>query len=154
MSGNILDARNLNKVVPSAEGELSILADLSLQLAKGDSLAIVGTSGSGKSTLLGLLAGREASGLVLLSGDRHQGAIYKTEHGGQTIRELTSSSMNLSFESDPERSTQREPDPLRVGKIYPVENYGLVDIDWKARRVTVTLKDKASATLAGETFGW
>ena len=57
MSGNILDARNLNKVVPSAEGELSILADLSLQLAKGDSLAIVGTSGSGKSTLLGLLAG-------------------------------------------------------------------------------------------------
>lgn len=107
-----------------------------------------------RTRLLDLLAGREASGLVLLSGDRHQGAIYKTEHGGQTIRELTSSSLNLSFESDAERSTQREPDPLRVGKIYPVENYGLVDIDWKAKRVTVTLKDKASATLAGVTFGW
>ncbi|WP_285711901.1 alkaline phosphatase D family protein [Erythrobacter oryzae] len=107
-----------------------------------------------RTRLLDLLAAREASGLVLLSGDRHQGAIYKTEHGGQTIWELTSSSLNLSFENDAERSSQREPDPLRVGKIYPVENFGLVDIDWKAKALTLTLKDKASATLASETFRW
>ncbi|AHY43133.1 ABC transporter [Stutzerimonas decontaminans] len=90
MSGNILDARNLNKVVPSAEGELSILADLSLQLAKGDSLAIVGTSGSGKSTLLGLLAGLDlpSSGEVHLAGhalaalDEDQRARIRAEHVG------------------------------------------------------------------------
>jgi len=90
MSGNILDARNLNKVVPSAEGELSILADLSLQLAKGDSLAIVGTSGSGKSTLLGLLAGLDlpSSGEVHLAGhalaalDEDQRARVRAEHVG------------------------------------------------------------------------
>ena len=90
MSGNILDARNLNKVVPSAEGELSILADLSLQLAKGDSLAIVGTSGSGKSTLLGLLAGLDlpSSGEVHLAGhalaalDEDQRAQVRAEHVG------------------------------------------------------------------------
>lgn len=90
MSGNILDARNLNKVVPSAEGELSILADLSLRLAKGDSLAIVGTSGSGKSTLLGLLAGLDlpSSGEVHLAGhalaalDEDQRARVRAEHVG------------------------------------------------------------------------
>ncbi len=90
MSGNILDARNLNKVVPSAEGELSILADLSLQLVKGDSLAIVGTSGSGKSTLLGLLAGLDlpSSGEVHLAGhalaalDEDQRARVRAEHVG------------------------------------------------------------------------
>jgi putative ABC transport system ATP-binding protein len=90
MSGNILDARNLNKVVPSAEGELSILADLTLQLAKGDSLAIVGTSGSGKSTLLGLLAGLDlpSSGEVHLAGhalaalDEDQRARVRAEHVG------------------------------------------------------------------------
>ncbi|HAQ24794.1 MAG TPA: ABC transporter, partial [Pseudomonas sp.] len=46
MSASILNARNLSKVVTSAEGELVILDDLSLSLDKGDSLAIVGTSGS------------------------------------------------------------------------------------------------------------
>ena len=56
MSASILNAQNLSKVVGSAEGKLTILHDLSLDLARGDSLAIVGSSGSGKSTLLGLLA--------------------------------------------------------------------------------------------------
>ena len=70
MSASILNARHLSKVVPSTEGELAILHDLSLDLAKGDSLAIVGSSGSGKSTLLGLLAGLDlpSSGEVELAG--------------------------------------------------------------------------------------
>ncbi|TLX60122.1 ABC transporter [Stutzerimonas nosocomialis] len=90
MSVSILTARHLNKVVPSAEGELVILEDLSLELAKGDSLAIVGTSGSGKSTLLGLLAGLdlpsggevELAGQVLGSLDEDQRARVRAEHVG------------------------------------------------------------------------
>lgn len=72
MSDSILNARNLSKVVPSAEGELAILDEVSLILDKGDSLAIIGTSGSGKSTLLGLLAGLDlpSSGEVTLAGHR------------------------------------------------------------------------------------
>ncbi|HFT1891086.1 ABC transporter, partial [Pseudomonas aeruginosa] len=42
MSASILNAQNLSKVVGSAEGKLTILHDLSLDLARGDSLAIVG----------------------------------------------------------------------------------------------------------------
>ncbi|AYN95091.1 MULTISPECIES: ABC transporter ATP-binding protein [Pseudomonas] len=70
MSASILVAQNLSKVVPSAEGELTILHGLDLELAKGDSLAIVGSSGSGKSTLLGLLAGLDqpSEGDVVLAG--------------------------------------------------------------------------------------
>ena len=90
MSASILIARHLNKVVPSAEGELHILSDLSLELAKGDSLAIVGTSGSGKSTLLGLLAGLDlpSAGEVQLAGhslgtlDEDQRARVRAEHVG------------------------------------------------------------------------
>ncbi|MFZ6049448.1 ABC transporter ATP-binding protein [Pseudomonas sp. CR3202] len=90
MSASILDARNLSKVVPSAEGELIILHDLSLSLGKGDSLAIVGSSGSGKSTLLGLLAGLDlpSSGEVRLAGrslsslDEDQRARVRAEHVG------------------------------------------------------------------------
>lgn len=104
--------------------------------------------------LYDMLRGRAASGLVLLSGDRHAAGIYKAEHGGETIWELTSSSLNLAFGDDIERATQREPDPARVTKFFPIENYGLVDIDWKTRQLTMTLKDNKSATLAEQRFTW
>ncbi|GAB4481700.1 MAG: hypothetical protein OHK0018_13160 [Erythrobacter tepidarius] len=107
-----------------------------------------------RTRLLDALAGREASGLVLLSGDRHAAGIYQTRHKGETIWELTSSSLNLAFGSDIERSTAREPDPARVTKFFPVENYGLVDIDWKAKKLTLTLKGSTSETLAEQVFGW
>ncbi|AYC32674.1 ABC transporter ATP-binding protein [Pseudomonas cavernae] len=90
MSTSILTAQNLSKVVPCAEGELTILDDLSLVLNRGDSLAIVGTSGSGKSTLLGLLAGLDlpSAGEVTLAGrnlgalDEDQRARVRAEHTG------------------------------------------------------------------------
>ncbi|ANI14297.1 MULTISPECIES: ABC transporter ATP-binding protein [Pseudomonas] len=90
MSESILTARNLSKVVPSAEGELTILHDLSLALQRGDSLAIVGSSGSGKSTLLGLLAGLDepSGGSVELAGhhlgelDEDQRARVRAAHVG------------------------------------------------------------------------
>ena len=90
MTASILTARNLSKVVPSAEGDLTILHDLSFDLLRGDSLAIVGTSGSGKSTLLGLLAGLDlpSHGEITLAGhslgtlDEDQRARVRAEHVG------------------------------------------------------------------------
>lgn len=90
MGPSILTARNLSKVVPSAEGDLTILHPLDLDLNHGDSLAIVGASGSGKSTLLGLLAGLDlpSAGSVALAGhdlgalDEDQRAKVRAEHVG------------------------------------------------------------------------
>ena len=67
----VLAAENVTKVVSSPEGSLTILADISFSVEKGDSIAIVGPSGAGKSTLLALLAGLDlpTSGKVWL--DRH-----------------------------------------------------------------------------------
>ena len=90
MNASILNVQHLSKVVPSAEGELTILDQIDFDLARGASLAIVGSSGSGKSTLRGLLAGLDlpSSGEIVLAGhqltrlDEDQRARVRAEHVG------------------------------------------------------------------------
>ena len=71
-TGFALDASEVSKIVDGPDGRLTILDRVSLEVARGDSLAIVGASGSGKTTLLGLLAGldRPSSGTIALAGER------------------------------------------------------------------------------------
>jgi putative ABC transport system ATP-binding protein len=70
MSQPVIRARGVDKVVPTAEGQLIILDGIDLEINAGESVAVVGASGSGKTTLLGILAGLDlpTRGTVTLVG--------------------------------------------------------------------------------------
>jgi putative ABC transport system ATP-binding protein len=93
----VLEAKDVSKTVSSPDGELTILADVSLSVRTGETLAIVGASGAGKSTLLALLAGLDepSTGRVLIAGidlteldedgraairGRHVGFVFQSFH--------------------------------------------------------------------------
>jgi lipoprotein-releasing system ATP-binding protein len=66
----VLSARHIAKSYPTPRGELSILTDVSIELRRGDALAVMGPSGSGKSTLLYILGILEppTSGTMTIDG--------------------------------------------------------------------------------------
>ena len=66
----MLKVENVSKEYPTPNGPLKIVSDISLQLARGDALSIMGPSGSGKSTLLYMMGALEppTSGTVTLDG--------------------------------------------------------------------------------------
>ena len=67
----VLDASGLRKTYTSGPQEVTVWQDVDLQVAAGESIAIVGASGSGKTTLLNVLGGLDVmdAGEVSISGE-------------------------------------------------------------------------------------
>ncbi|UCE31533.1 MAG: ABC transporter ATP-binding protein, partial [Burkholderiales bacterium] len=76
MTAPLLEVRNLRVEFPTRRGTLTAIDDVSLAIAPGEVLGVVGESGAGKSitgtAIIGLLEppGRIAGGEILLSGRR------------------------------------------------------------------------------------
>ena len=86
----MLNAEHLSKSYATPRGPLPILSDVSLQLNRGDAVAIMGPSGSGKSTLLYILGVLDtpSSGTLTIDGknpfalgDREQAAFRNRSIG-------------------------------------------------------------------------
>jgi len=129
------------------EGELKKEAELrlivsSIQVeAEGHGFERWGNFPLERQRLYDLIAKTRAGGVVLLSGDRHAGALYKQAEGTPyPLYELTSSSLNKPVD------VKDLPDPARLAALFTKQNYGLLTIDWRLRTLRLELKD-----LEGET---
>lgn len=78
----VLACRHLHKTYDQGPQQVSVLRDVNLTVARGETIAIVGSSGSGKTTLLNLLGGLDlpSSGEVLVNG-RNLAEVNETERG-------------------------------------------------------------------------
>ena len=71
MTTVVLEAKGLTKRYESGPQQVTVWADLNLQVRAGESVAIVGASGSGKTTLLNALGGLDSvdEGEVIIAGE-------------------------------------------------------------------------------------
>lgn len=105
--------------------------------------------------LYALIDETDANGVIMLSGDRHAAALYQKEGvGDYPLFEATSSSLNLpgarwrAMSGD----TYVEPGPNRLAGMFYDANYGLVEIDWDAGAVTVSIRGRDGVVFAEETI--
>jgi len=90
VSAQLIELRGVRKTFPLGEREVTVLDDVSLSVARGEFVAIVGASGSGKSTLLNMITGvdRPTAGEVRIAGtalhelDENRLAIWRGAHVG------------------------------------------------------------------------
>jgi len=68
MSETLIDIQSIRKSYLRGNEEIIVLDDISIQIPKGDFLALMGPSGSGKTTLLNLIAGLDTpdSGAIFI----------------------------------------------------------------------------------------
>jgi putative ABC transport system ATP-binding protein len=136
----LLRAESLTKKVSSPEGELTILADVSFDIARGESAAIVGPSGAGKSTLLALLAGLDepTSGKVWLNGteltaldedgraglrNREVGFIFQSFHLLPSLTAIENVLLPLELSATPDAETQARAALTEVGLDHRLRHY-------------------------------
>jgi putative ABC transport system ATP-binding protein len=139
-SDPLLRAESLTKKVSSPEGELTILADVSFDIARGESAAIVGPSGAGKSTLLALLAGLDepTSGKVWLNGteltaldedgraglrNREVGFIFQSFHLLPSLTAIENVLLPLELSATPDAETQARAALTEVGLDHRLRHY-------------------------------
>jgi alkaline phosphatase D len=128
--------------------ELRLLVSSIQVLAEGHGYERWGNLPRERDRLLRLIAATDAKGVILPSGDRHAGALYKLERPGTYLLvELTSSSLNRPYGPPKDR-----PSAERVSDLYHRENFGLLTIDWQAGTLGIALKgltgdDAATMTL-------
>lgn len=133
----MLEIAGITKTYPHAGGGLRVLDDVSLSVASGTRLAIMGPSGSGKSTLLAIMGGLEepTSGQVRLdgvdpfAGDAATRAAFRNRRIGFVFQEhhLLSGCTALDNAVLPALATGRVPADVAARAERLLERVGLAD---------------------------
>jgi putative ABC transport system ATP-binding protein len=146
MSDPAISVENVNLTLGSGEARAHILKDICLDVAKGETLALLGPSGSGKSTLLMAMAGLEAadSGSVRVAGRRidlmtedelarfrgaHIGVVFQAFHLIQTLTALENVAIPLELAGEANAFARAQKILAQVGlgareKHYPSQMSG------------------------------
>ena len=122
--------------------ELRLIVSSVQVLAEGHGFERWGNLPLERQKLFDLIAETGANDVVFLSGDRHFGALYHGPNGTPNgLHEITSSGVNMVYR------TAEEPGPLRLGDVYRAENFGSIDIDWKAGQATLSVRGMDGAPM-------
>jgi len=96
------------------------------------------------------LINRCSSPILILSGDRHKAAIYEIQlANGRELIEVTSSSLNKPL---PSRFHKPDPSFYRVGNEVYDPNFALLDFDWFAGKLNLSIRNPLNQTKASKTF--
>jgi putative ABC transport system ATP-binding protein len=113
-AGAMIRLTGVHLSLPSAAGKVDILRGIDLEVARGETIGLVGPSGSGKSTLMAVIAGLEgpSSGQVEVAGQRltgrdedalarfrrdHVGIVFQGFHLVPTMSALENVALPLEF---------------------------------------------------------
>lgn len=124
--------------------DLRIIASSIQVLSEGHGFERWGNFPAERDWLLRLLASRNLGRVILLSGDRHSGAIYVTRSGDREMVEMTASALNMV---PPNPSQDARIAPL-ASDVFTTENFGMLAVDWEHRTFTLSLIGLQGRTLA------
>lgn len=137
---SIIGLSDVTLTLPSLAGEVNILRGISLDVAPGEAVGLVGPSGSGKSTLLMVLAGLESptGGKVEVAGNDltrldedglaryrrdHVGIVFQSFHLVPTMTALENVAVPLELAGRKDAFARAEEELKHVGLDHRLDHY-------------------------------